>query len=142
MRQAYVDANVLLRFLTGDPVDLAAQARALFDAVEKGEVTLLLDEIVVAETVWVLHSFYRYLNHEISRAVQQLLSHDGLRADDKPGLLTALQLFADKNVDFADALVAVHMAQQGVPDIFSFDRHFDHLPGIKRCSLENFEFEN
>lgn len=134
MRRAYVDTNVILRFLTGDPPDLAAQARALFDLVERGEVTLMIDEIVVAETVWVLQSFYGYPNHKIAQVVQELLSHDGLQADDKPGLLTALSLFADKNVDFTDALVAVHMGQRRVQDLYSFDRHFDRLPGIVRRS--------
>jgi len=137
-----MDANVILRFLTGDPPELAEQARALFDAVDKGQVSLFLDEIVVAETVWVLHSFYRYPNQEVGRVIQQLLSHDGLEADDKPGLLTALQLFADKNVDFADALVGVHMGQRGIQDVFSFDRHFERLPGVKRWEPGNFEIED
>ncbi len=132
MRFAYVDTNVILRFLTGDPPDLAAHARALFEAVDDGKVTLIIDEIVVAETVWVLGSFFGYPNQKIAQVVQELLNHDGLQADDKPGLLAALSLFADKNVDFADALVAVHMAQRSVPDIYSFDHHFDRLPGIIR----------
>ena len=132
MNRAYVDSSVILRFLTGDPPDIAAQACALFEAVEQGKLTLVIDAIVVAEIVWVLQSFYGYPSHEIARVVQELLSHEGLEADDKPGLLTALNLFADKNVDFADALVAVHMGQRGIKEIFSFDRHFDRLPDIIR----------
>jgi len=132
MNRAYVDSSVILRFLTGDPPDIAAQAYALFEAVEQGKLTLVIDAIVVAEIVWVLQSFYGYPSHEIARVVQELLSHEGLEADDKPGLLTALNLFADKNVDFADALVAVHMGQRGIKEIFSFDRHFDRLPDIIR----------
>ena len=134
MMRAYVDANVILRFLTGDPPDLAARARAVFDAVERGELTLIVDEIVVAEVVWVLDSFYDYPSPQIGQVVGELLSHEGLEADDKPGLLAALSLFADKNVDFADALVAVHMDRAGVQEIFSFDRHFDRLPGVIRRS--------
>ncbi len=134
MRRAYVDSNVILRFLTGDPPEMAAQAHALFEAVEQGEVTLVLDDIVVAETVWVLQSFYGYPHDDIARVLQELFSHKGLEADDKPGLLAALHLFAEKNVDFADALVAVHMERRGMREIFSFDRHFDRLPGIIRLS--------
>lgn len=138
MRRAYVDTTVILRFLTGDPPDMAAQARALLEAVEQGELTLVIDEIVVAETVWVLQSFYGYPSHEIARVVQELLSHKGLEADDEPGLLAALNLFADKNVDFADALVAVHMGQRGIREIFSFDRHFDRVPDIiRQASIED-----
>ncbi|MBC7232556.1 MAG: PIN domain-containing protein [Chloroflexi bacterium] len=134
MNPAYVDANVILRFLCGDPPDMAAQARELFEAVERGEIVLWIDEIVLAEVVWVLHSFYHYAPERISRVMQELLSHEGLQAEDKPGLLVALTLFADRNIDFADVLVAVHMGRRGVREIFSFDRHFDHLPGmIRRC---------
>lgn len=132
MSRAYVDANVILRFLTGDPPDLAEQARGLFDAMERGEITLVIDEIVVAETVWVLQSFYGHPPKDIARVLQEFLIHPGLEAKDKPGLLAALSLFADKNVDFADALVAIHMGQNGVQEIFSFDRHFDRLPGVIR----------
>lgn len=130
MIRAYVDTNVLLRFLTGDPPDLAAQARALMEAVDRGEVTLVVDELVVAEMVWVLQSFYGHPAKAIARVLQELLSHEGLQVEDKPGLLTALSYFADRNVDFTDALLAVHMARQGVHDIFSFDRHFARLPGL------------
>lgn len=134
MRRFYVDANVILRFLTGDPPDMAAQAHALFDAVEEGNVKLVVDEIIVAEMVWVLKSFYGYPNQDIARIIQELLSHEGLEAEDKPGLLAALSLFAEKNIDFADALVAVHMRQKGMQEIFSFDRDFDRLAGITRLT--------
>jgi predicted nucleic-acid-binding protein len=55
-------------------------------------VKLVIDEIVVAETVWVLKSFYGYPNQDIARIVWKLLSHESLEADDKPGLLAALSL--------------------------------------------------
>ena len=134
MRRAYVDANVILRFLTGDPPDMAAQARSLFEAVEQGKLILVIDEIIIAETVWVLKSFYGYSSHEIARVLQELLSHEGLEADDKAGLLSALNHFSHKNVDFPDALVAVHMQQRSVGEIFSFDQHSDRLHGIVRST--------
>jgi len=132
MRRCAVDANVILRFLTGEPADLAAQASALFDAVDRRQSTLVVDEITVADTVWVLQSFYGYTHRDIARVVQELLSHPGMEAEDKDGLLSALHLFAEKNVDFADALVAVNMERNGLGEIFSFDRHYDRLPGVTR----------
>ncbi len=132
MTLAYVDANVILRFLTGDPPEMAAKARALFEVVERGELALRIDGIVVAEAVWVLQSFYRHPAAEIGRALQELLSRDGFQSADKPSLLAALSLFAEKNVDFADALVAAHMGRDDVAEIYSFDHHFDRLPGVRR----------
>ena len=134
MRRVYIDANVILRFLTGDPPDMAAAARALFEAVEQGKVILVIDEIIVAEAVWVLKSFYGYPHDEIARILSELLSHDGLEAGNIPGLLVALDLFAEKNIDFADALVAVHMRERGILEIFSFDLHFDRVADVVRLS--------
>lgn len=132
MNRCAVHSNVILRFLTGEPADLAAQASALFDAVDEGDLILVVDEIVVAETVWVLESFYGHSPREIARVMQDLLSRPGLQVQDKAGMLLALHLFAEKNVDLADALVAVHMQRQGLVEVYSFDRHFDRLPGITR----------
>jgi len=130
VKRCAVDANVILRFLTGGPADLASQPSALFEAADRHELTLAIDEIAVAETVWVLQSFYDYGHRDITRVVQELLSHPGLEAKDKPGLLLALYLFAEKNVDFADALVAIHMRRRGLADVHSLDRHFDQLRGV------------
>jgi predicted nucleic acid-binding protein len=56
----------------------------------------------------------------------------GLECDDKPRLLKALSLYQEKNIDFIDALLAVRMARQAISEIYSFDTHFDRLPGITR----------
>jgi predicted nucleic acid-binding protein len=132
MIRAYVDSNVILRFLTGDPPEMAARARALFESVDKGEVALVVDEIVIAEVVWVLDSFYHHPAADISHILQELLSHEGLQAADKPGLVAALALYAERNVDLADALVSVHMDRDGIGDVYTFDRHFDRIPGVVR----------
>lgn len=51
---AFVDTNILLRHLTGDPAPMAARATAFL-----GSATgLLLADLIVAETIYVLESFY------------------------------------------------------------------------------------
>lgn len=132
MNSAYVDANVILRFLTGDPPDMADRAAALFGVVERGELRLIVDTIVLAEVVWVLQSFYHYRPAEIAPVIREFLLQDGIEAEDKDVLLQALSLYEAKNVDFADALVAARMQKRGIAEIFSFDEHFDRLPGVQR----------
>jgi predicted nucleic acid-binding protein len=56
----WVDANVVLRFLTGDPPEMAAKAMELMSRAEKGAIGLRVSHLVVAEIVWVLSSFYKY----------------------------------------------------------------------------------
>ena len=138
MKLAYVDTNVLLRFITAAPVEQAAQARTLFAAAESGEVVLILDEIIVAETIWVLSSFYKFSKKEIKEVLLPILANRGIKVRNERDILLALTFFADMNVDFADALVSVHMDGNGVPDIVTFDKHFDRLPGVNRMSPKEF----
>ena len=138
MKRAYIDTNILLRFITAAPPQQAIQARNLFAAAERGEVRLVLDEIIVAETVWVLSSFYKFSKAEIKEVLLPILANDGIELANERDMLLALTLFADMNVDFVDALVSVHMNNENVHDIASFDRHFDRLPGVHRVSPRDF----
>ncbi|MDQ6615006.1 MAG: PIN domain-containing protein [Actinomycetota bacterium] len=52
---AFVDTNILIRHLTGDPPEMAARATAYVEA----ENALLLTDLIAAETVYVLESFTR-----------------------------------------------------------------------------------
>lgn len=137
MKLAFVDANVVLRFLTGDPPEMANQARLLFEEVDRGERVVFLEEIVVAEIIWVLASYYRFPRDAISEVLHNLISHSGIELENKPGIWIALDIYRNKNIDFIDALVSVRMAQHGVKEIFSFDQDFDKLPGIIRLAPGN-----
>jgi predicted nucleic acid-binding protein len=134
MTRAYVDANVILRFLVGDPPDMAEQSARLFQAVENRAVTLVVDDIVVAEVVWVLGSYYRHAARDIAAVLRGFLLQDGIEAQERDTLLLALTLYETKNVDFADALLAARIEKRGIPAVFSFDEHFDRLEGVRRIS--------
>ena len=58
--------------------------------------------------------------------------------ENKRGVLLALTLYAELNVDFVDALFSVHMQRAGVPDLVSYDKHFDRLPGVRHRTLQEF----
>jgi len=54
-----IDANVILRYLTNEPAEQAERSARLFGAVARGEREVLLEDVVLAEVVWTLASFYR-----------------------------------------------------------------------------------
>lgn len=122
----WVDANVLLRFLTGDPPELAGRASGLLEEAERGGVPLRVHSVVVAETVWVLQSFYGYSKGEISGALTPLLEHPALRVEGAGTVIRALEAMASTNVDFADALLAATARSRG-EGIASFDKDFRKL---------------
>jgi predicted nucleic acid-binding protein len=122
-----VDANVLLRFLTGEPKGLAAKAARLMARAEAGEVVLVAPALVIAEVLWVLKSFYQYTIEEIERVLVPLMTAEGIEVEDRDVLIQALGLAREKNVDFVDAVLALQAARHGEP-VCSFDGDFKVLP--------------
>jgi predicted nucleic acid-binding protein len=124
----WIDANVLLRFLTGEPRDQAERARRLMERAEEGEVELYASELVLAEVIWVLSSFYRYSMAEIADVIVALVSAPGLRVEDRETTIRAVELSRDQNVDYIDAMLALQAAAHGEA-VCTFDKSdFKRLP--------------
>ncbi len=122
----WADANVLLRFLTDEPPELAARAAKLLEGAQRGELSLKVHSVVVAETVWVLQSFYGYSKQEISAALVPLLVDHGLKVEGSRTVTGALESMAEENVDFVDALLAQTARSRG-EGVASFDADFRKL---------------
>ena len=122
----WLDANVLLRFLTGSPPELAGRAARLLEEAQRGEVSLRVHPVVVAETVWVLESFYEYSRGEISGALIPLLEQPAVRVEGARIVARALTAMAENNVDFVDALLAETARSRG-EGVASFDKDFSKL---------------
>jgi len=86
---AFVDTNVLIRHLTGDPPEMAIRATAFLGS----ETDLLLADLVVAETVYVLESFYEAPRPQISRSVRSLLRLKSVVCVDAPLLRRAVEIY-------------------------------------------------
>jgi predicted nucleic acid-binding protein len=128
VKRLWVDANVLLRFLTGEPESMAERANRLMLRAEKGEVLLILSPLVIAEMVWVLKSFYRRSYEEISEVVIPLISAEGVETEDRELLIRAIELARDKNVDFSDAVLALQASRRS-ETVCTFDEtDFKRLP--------------
>ena len=117
---------MLLRFLTGAPPELAERAARILEEAQQGNVSLRVHPVVVAETVWVLESFYGYSKAEISRVLIPLLEQPSLRVEGARSVIEALEAIAESNVDFADALLAASARSRG-EGVASFDRDFRKL---------------
>ena len=125
---AFVDTNVLVRHLTGDPPDLAACATAYLGT----ERELLLTDLVAAETVYVLESFYEAPRDEVARTVRSLLALDSIVCVDPALLLRAIEVHETDRIDFAEAYLVACAESTGVGRIASFDRSIDRVDTIER----------
>ncbi len=125
---AFVDTNVLIRHLTGDPPDLATRATAYLAAADE----LLLPDLIVAETVYVLESFYEVPIDEVARLVRSVIAFPAIRTIDAPLLLRALEVYETHRLDFADAYLVASAESAGVDEIASSDRTIDRIPTVNR----------
>lgn len=132
MNARVIDANIILRFLLDDHPEQSPRSRELLKRVQDGEETIVLPEVVISDIVWTLRSFYRWPADRICSFIRSLLALKGVHVTRREVLLQALDIFADFNVDFSDALIAAEMLWTGLAEIYSYDQDFDRMPGLRR----------
>ena len=125
---AFVDTNVLVRHLIGDPPKLAARATAYLQR----ESELLVADLIVAETIYVLESFYEVARPEISEAMRALIVMESVNVIDAPLLLRAVEIYECDRLDFAEAYLIASAESTGVMRVASFDRSIDRVKSITR----------
>lgn len=125
---AFVDTNILIRHLTGDPPDMARKATAFLAQADE----LLLPDVIVAETVYVLESFYEVPIEEVARLVRSVVAFDPIQVLDPALLLRSLEVYETHRIDYAEAYLVASAEATGVDDIASFDRTIDGVPTINR----------
>ncbi len=125
---AFVDTNVLVRHLTGDPPDMAARATAYL----AGASALLLTDLVAAETVYVLESFYEAPRDHVAEVMRSLVAFDSIVCVDPALLRRAIAVYEIERIDFAEAYLVACAESTGIGNIASFDRSLDRVDTIER----------
>ncbi|MCX6373760.1 MAG: PIN domain-containing protein [Actinobacteria bacterium] len=132
--QVWVDANVVLRLLTGQPEAQAQEAAELMSRADAGEVRLRICPLVVAEVVWVLTSAYDVPRAQVADVLTSFLASGGLVVEEGMLLAVALAQMVEQRVDFVDAYLAARARLSGAP-VATFDGDFDRL-GVERLALD------
>jgi predicted nucleic acid-binding protein len=125
---ALIDTNVLVRHLTGDPPEMAARATAYLRTARE----LLLTDLVAAETVYVLESFYQAPRGKVADALRSLIAFDSIVCVDPALLLRAIEVYETDRIDFAEAYLVACAETTGISKVASFDRSIDRINTIKR----------
>ncbi len=130
----FLDANIILRFLTNDHPGKAQRCLALFEQADSGAVRLITSEAIIAEVVYVLSSpkLYHLPPGRIRELLLPIIDLRGLKLASRQLFHDALDLYASQRLDFEDALALAHMRELGIAEIVSYDRHFDGLDGVQR----------
>lgn len=125
MTKCFIDTNIILRYLLGE--DESGKIARLIN----GKDFLIIPDIVVAEVVWVLDRSYKWSKTQIVEFLTALLKRKNTDYNEKV-ISNSLILFLKHNIKYTDAYIATLMKQGKITDIYSFDKDFDRVSGIRR----------
>ena len=121
-----LDTNVVIRFLVRDDEILYQKSYEIMQEIEQGKTEALLMDFILAEIIYVLKRIYKIDKLQISNALKKILLNDNFYTDNKLVTFEALDIYANKNIDFADAMLCAKKNLEGF-EIVSFDRD------MRRC---------
>lgn len=107
---------------------MAAQATAfLADANE-----LLLPDLILAETVYVLESFFEAPREQVAAAARAVITFPSIRVVDADLLLRAIEVYEIDRLDFAEAYLVASAESTRMNRVVSFDRSIDRISTVER----------
>jgi predicted nucleic-acid-binding protein len=107
---------------------MAARATAALATAEE----LMLADVVFAECVYVLESFYEVERQRVAELMRAALALPSIRTVDRTSLLRALEVYEVDRLDFAEAYLVAQAESTGVGTILTFDRSVDRVGTVRR----------
>lgn len=132
MKRKFIDTNIFLRYLTRDDPLRYEKCREILKKGVEGKIGLVTSEMVIAELIWTLLSYYKVSKADIVEKISVIVSTENLYIHDKDIIIDAVILYSRKNIDYIDAYNAVFMRYHDFQDIYSYDGDLDLIEGIKR----------
>jgi len=129
-KRRLVDTNLIVRFLVQDHERHAKAALKLFDACDHGDAVIVVLPAVLAESVFVLESFYEHPRGDIASALGRLVSSPGVEISGTAVHLDALDRYRRAKIHFVDCLIAATAAAENSP-VASFDRDFRKFTDVR-----------
>lgn len=121
-----IDTNIFIRHLRGDDKLLSSKAKTVFAHAESGKYEIYVDEVIVAEVVWVLSSFYKETKENIVLRLTDILSQSWIVNPRKSLILKTLALFMKTNHSYIDCWALTVAKDEQLP-LTTFDKSLDKL---------------
>jgi predicted nucleic-acid-binding protein len=107
---------------------MAARATAVL----AGEVPLLLADLVLAECVYVLESFYEVGRARVAELIRAAIALPSIETVGTSVLMRALEVYELDRLDFAEAYLVAQAEATGIGEIVSVDRSIDRVASVTR----------
>jgi len=127
----FIDTNVFLRFFVRDVEPFYHKAKNLFEKGESGQLKLETSDLVIAEIVWVLESYYDFSKPEIKEVVETILETKNLKVANHSRVKEAIDLYSSGKMDYIDAYNIAYIKAKDFKKVATFDvKHFKNIEGV------------
>ena len=127
----FVDTNVFLSFFVRDIESFYLKAKDLFEKGENGKLKLETSDLVIAEMLWVLESYYAFSRAEIKEVIETILETKNLKVAGHSRVKEAVALYSAWKMDYIDACNIAYMKAKDFKKVATFDaKHFKDIDGI------------
>ena len=124
-----IDANVILRYFLRDNEALFRKADQFFTEILSGKKKALVIQSVIAEVVYVLQKVYGVKRREIADVLSDFIKMKGVSVSDKEAVLSALEIYANENLDFVDCMICAYGKNY---EVLTFDKKISRFLKKKR----------
>ena len=122
-----LDANIILRLLTEDSSKQAEAIASLIRNARPNE--LELPDVVLAEIVWVLQSYYSLKKPAIITSLRALIETKGIKLNrELLGLI--ISIYQDNNISYIDAYLTARSKIEN-KILYTFDKRLEQIAGSK-----------
>ena len=132
MKTYFIDTNIFIDIAIKRDEKKFEECSHFFKKIKANKIKAVTGNVVLAELIWTLKSFYGAEKEEIARRVKGIIQLRGLKVVDNYNAMTAIDLYQNKSIKFVDALIAsIKPIQEKKWTVVSFDKDFDRI-GINR----------
>lgn len=127
MPKNILDTNLIIRFLVNDDLQKAARVKKVL---QESKTANILPDLVVAEIIWVLSSYYELDKDSIISKIRALIHVKTIDCN-KTLLDLSLANWEKYNISFVDAYL-ISLAKLKGLNIYSYDLKFDKVDAVIR----------
>ncbi|OIP03281.1 hypothetical protein AUK18_02340 [Candidatus Beckwithbacteria bacterium CG2_30_44_31] len=128
MKRYFVDTNVFIDIVMKRDEKRFRQCSRFFQKVKLNKIKAVTGNVVLAELIWTLKSFYGIGKEEIARRIKSIIKLRGIKLVDNYDSLRAIDLYQSKSIKYIDALIAsIRPIQEKKWTVVSFDKDFDRI---------------
>lgn len=125
----FIDTNVFLSIMAHENPESLRQSKKLFLRIKMGDIDGVTGDVVLAEVIWVLGSYYKFPKTRIVALLKNIKNTPNIDTCNDYDSVTAIDLYSRTNVKFVDCLIAsIPQVASKEWTVISYDEDFKKLP--------------